>query len=144
MTCYFTRTNSKDQYLISGYANVAMAKRVKGMEKNSTGGKFWEGEMFYDLDTGKFGAAESGVKMRGYVKAPNSSQGGRFAVFSLLNGKPNDLGLRFAEFGQANTFMKAVASAYGELWLLEMEVTGTGSGSDEEDEDFIMSDAAPF
>ena len=143
MTCYYTRTNSKDQYLISGYANVAMAKRVKGMEKNSTGGKFWEGEMYFNKDTGKFGANESGIKMRGYVKASVSSQGGRFAVFSMLDGKPNDLGLRFKEFGEANTFMKAVASAYGELWLLEMEVTGTGTGADEDD-DFEMSDVAPF
>ena len=140
---YYMRNDSKGRYLLTSYSNVAMAKRVRGMEKNSTKASFWDGDMYFNLETGKYGKDASGVALRGYIKsAGNDGTGGRFAVFSLSDGKPNDLGLRFKEFGAANTFMKNIADSYGELFILEMEKMGTAS--ENIDEDISMSDEAPF
>jgi len=141
---YYTRNDSKGRLLISSYANQAMAKRVRGMEKNSTKASFWEGDMFFDLETGKYGKNATGVGLRGYIKSEgHDGTGGRFAVFSLSDGKPNDLGLRFKEFGAANTFMKAVAEAYGELFILELEKKGSGSEA-VDDEEFALTEESPF
>lgn len=143
---YYIRTLKTGEKCITSYKDQSTAKRVATQESSSTKKSLWDGEMFFDLKTGKYGADASGVGLVSHIKsAGNSSEGGRFAVFSLLEGKPNDLGLRFATYGDANKFIKAVISAYGELFVLEMEKVGKGVvAADLDEEGLTVSDAPPF
>lgn len=142
---YYTRRDKNGRQLVTSYPNMAMAKRIKGMEKNSSDQKFWEGDMFIDLSTGDYGPGTSGSSLRSLIKGGGTrSEGGRFGVFSVLDGKPNDLGLRFKEYGAANTFMKAIADAYGTLYLIELEKVGSTIDDYADDEDVIVTDSPPF
>jgi len=142
---YYTRTLKTGERYVTSYKDQAMAKRVAGMEKASEKRSMWNGELFFNLDTGEYGNTAEGVGLVSHISgAKNASSGGRFAVFSLLDGRPNDLGLRFEQYGDANKFLRAVAPAYGELFVLEMEKVGGGKPMESWDEEIEISDAPPF
>jgi hypothetical protein len=144
---YFIRTLKTGERYITGYKDQAMAKRIASQESTSSAKKLWDGELFFDLKSGKYGADASGVGLVTHIKSEAGpvAQEGRFAVFALADGKPVDLGLRFKQYGEANKFVRAVINSYEELFVLEMEKMGSGSQKMDMDDDSVeLSEEAPF
>lgn len=142
---YYSRVLKTGEDYITSYKDQSMAKRIATQESTSSKKSLWDGEMFFNLKTGEYGANASGVGLCSHIKGNGvSAEGGRYAVFSIADGQPNDLGLRFAQYGDANKFVRAVVGAYTELFVLEMEKVGVGKLDADENVDLEISTEAPF
>ena len=141
---YFIRDLSNGTKLTTSYPALSTAKNQATKETTSTNVKLWEGDMFFNLETGAFGKEANGVGLISYIKAEgvSSDGGGVFAIFSKVNEKPNDLGIRFKNYGPANIFIKSMAPVYGELWVVQMEKIGKGKKDSEIE--IELSQEAPF
>ena len=138
---YFTRINGLGATLVTAYKTAKTAKGIADKETKSTKKSFWEGDMYLNLETGEFGKSADGVGLLSYIKANGTSNGGRFAVFSKIDEKPNDLGIRFESYSDANVFIKAIVGAYRELWVVELDKIGE---AEKPQEDIEVSEEAPF
>lgn len=141
---YYTRTLKTGERYTTGYKDAATAKRIANQETTSSEKSLWDGELFYNMQTGEYGKDATGAGLVSHIRGgSDTGQGGRFAVFSIVDGQPNDLGIRFAQYGDANKFVRAIVGAYGELFVIEVDKQG--SKLEQHDDDSIsMSEKAPF